>query len=237
MQEKIIRCRWLLCLPRCKAIKRDVSKETYIGRGPSTYLHSTSKDMPTSEPPSSADDDGAALRHDCVFCNSPSASQGPNEREWHTCERKKKVSPPPPPLHHHPKEHGNKAAPKASESTQEREAKAELGALTSHSQPRGPKISVAGGAEGVIAEDIERHKRLGYVPWDPRSRVNPSSNDSNSTPPETSPAQSTPHKSDSDSTSDAVSPPEPDPGSLAAESESTQKQEQEPDDSLRKTTR
>lgn len=45
--------------------------------------------MPTSEPPSSADDDGAALRHDCVFCNSPSASQGPNEREWHTCEKKK----------------------------------------------------------------------------------------------------------------------------------------------------
>lgn len=135
-----------------------------------------------------------------------------------------------PPLHHHPKEHGNKAAPKASESTQEREAEAELGALTSHSQPRGPKISVsvsvAGGAEGVIAEDIERHKRLGYVPWDPRSRVKPSSNDSSLAPTEASTASATPDKADSDSTSasDAVSTPEPDPGSTA-ESESTQKQD------------
>lgn len=133
-------------------------------------------------------------------------------------------------LHPWPLRHPGRVRAKAAQkaSTQELEA------LTS--QPRGPKIFVAGGAGGVIARDIiARAHSLGYVLWNPRSRVEkrtktpdvpkPSSNDSSSIPPEASPAQSTraaaPHKADSNS--DVVSALEP--GSAA---ESTQTQD--PDD-------
>lgn len=119
MQEKIIPCRWLLFLHSCK---RDVSRENISGSGVGRgrrLASSTSKDMPTSEPPSSAEmtmDCAAALRHDCATasCNSPSASQGPGRTNANGTPAKNKkkgflLPPPPLPLHHHPKEHGNKA--------------------------------------------------------------------------------------------------------------------------------
>lgn len=172
-------------------------------------------DMPTSEPPSPADNDAAAFRHDCAATprDSPCASRGERERE-RTCE---KVSPPTPP----PTESESKA-------TQE---------VLTREHLLGKKISYAGGHTGMRArEDEEEHwvrseRQRYYEAWlaakhtKTPNQPKDISDNLNPTPAHTSPAQPTPHKSDSDSTSDAVSTPEPDPGSLAAESESTQKQD------------
>lgn len=120
MQEKIIPCRWLLCLQRYKAIKEMlVQKHILVENRRLTSI----APVKTCPPPSHLAqqmtmDCAAALRHDCatVSCNSPSASQGPGRTNANgtPAKKKKKVfsSPPPPalPLHHHPKEHGNKAA-------------------------------------------------------------------------------------------------------------------------------
>lgn len=186
MQEKIIPCRWLLFLHRCK---RDVSREnisvSVVGRG-RRPASSTSKDMPTSEPPSSAEmtmDCAAALRHDCATasCNSPSASQGPGRTNANGTPAKKKkkgfLLPPALPLHHHP----NKAVHRKSirVGVDPRNVKRESESRTRSAlllilpkRTKDLRLRRPAGAEGVIAEDIERHKRLGYVPWDPtRSRV------------------------------------------------------------------
>lgn len=181
--------------------------------------------LSSSEPPSPADNDAAALRHDCAATprDSPSARQSERERTG------EKVSPPTPP----PTESESKA-------TQEVQTREDL---------LGKKTSYAGGHTGMRAREDEEvrwrlrseRQRQRYEAWlaakrtkipdDPKA----SSNDSRYTPAlsSTTPRVSDVHVHKSDPSPDAVSPPE----AIATESESTQKQKQDPDDSLRKTTR